>query len=57
VGSTYWTTEVTQAIQSGKTALQKYLVKCSTQIIKIVDLVRGKLNTQNRITLGDIPEF
>ncbi|XP_050309816.1 dynein axonemal heavy chain 7 [Anthonomus grandis grandis] len=52
VGSTFWTTEVTQAICAGGGALKTYLTKCNAQIMKIVDLVRGKLNTQNRITLG-----
>ncbi|ERL86097.1 hypothetical protein D910_03511 [Dendroctonus ponderosae] len=52
VGSTFWTSEVTQAIKDGPAVLKAYLAKCSNQITKIVDLVRGKLNTQNRITLG-----
>lgn len=53
VGCTYWTTEVTAAIVQGMDELKKYLVKCNNQILKIVDLVRGKLNLQNRITLGN----
>ncbi|CAG9863347.1 unnamed protein product [Phyllotreta striolata] len=52
VGSTFWTTEVTQAISQGPQALKDYLVKCNNQIAKIVDLVRGYLNLQNRISLG-----
>lgn len=38
----------------GMHAVKAYLVKCNIQISKIVDLVRGKLNTQNRITLGKL---
>lgn len=53
VGCTFWTTEVTAAIVVGLEELKKYLLKSNTQILKIVDLVRGKLNLQNRITLGN----
>lgn len=49
---TFWTNEVHEAIQAGKNAMKKYLEKSNLQIAKIVDLVRGKLSTQNRITLG-----
>lgn len=52
VGCTFWTTEVTVAINGGIDKLKAYLSKCNYQISKIVDLVRGKLSTQNRITLG-----
>ncbi|KAJ8915598.1 hypothetical protein NQ315_003378, partial [Exocentrus adspersus] len=52
VGCTFWTTEVTAAIMVGLEELKKYLIKSNNQILKIVDLVRGKLNLQNRITLG-----
>ncbi|KAJ8952271.1 hypothetical protein NQ318_007438 [Aromia moschata] len=52
VACTFWTTEVTDAISAGLEALAKYLDKCNVQISKIVDLVRGKLNLQNRISLG-----
>ncbi|CAH1117610.1 unnamed protein product [Phaedon cochleariae] len=52
VGCTFWTTEVTLAIGEGLDGMKKYLEKSIYQISKIVDLVRGKLNTQNRITLG-----
>lgn len=54
VAMTYWTTEVHNAIMSGLDAMQKYLEMCNIQISKIVDLVRGRLSTQNRITLGVI---
>lgn len=50
----YWTSEVTHAIGNGLDAMKTYLEKCNSQISKIVDIVRGKLNTQNRITLGII---
>ncbi|KAJ8926978.1 hypothetical protein NQ314_020603 [Rhamnusium bicolor] len=56
VGCTFWTTEVTIAINEGLGALRDYLKKCNAQIGKIVDLVRGKLNLQNRISLGGAPE-
>ncbi|CAH1130366.1 unnamed protein product [Ceutorhynchus assimilis] len=52
VGSTFWASEVTQAINESAQAMKTYLLKCNSQIAKIVDLVRGKLSTQNRITLG-----
>ena len=52
VAMTYWTTEVHAAIEDGLDALKQYLDKCNDQISKIVDLVRGKLSAQNRITLG-----
>jgi len=32
--------------------VQKYLRKCNSQIDEIVDLVRGKLTSGARITLG-----
>lgn len=50
VSSTYWTTEVHTAIR--KKAITRYKNQCNTQIEKIVELVRGKLSTQNRTTLG-----
>lgn len=53
---TYWTSEVHEAIETSLIALDNYLIKCNNQIMKIVDIVRGKLNTQNRITLGKIFE-
>lgn len=54
VGCTFWTSEVTQAIIKGLSSMNSYLGKVNYQISKIVDLVRGKLNAQNRITLGKI---
>lgn len=48
----FWTTEVHEAITVNVKAMAKYYEKCNFQISKIVDLVRGKLNLQNRITLG-----
>lgn len=52
IDMTYWTMEVHEAIKKGMPALVQYLEKSNFQISKIVDLVRGKLNLQNRITLG-----
>lgn len=48
---TFWTSEVTESIKRGLNQMSLYLDKCNHQISKVVDLVRGKLNTQNRITL------
>lgn len=52
VAMTYWTSEVHEAIRLGASGLIACLETCNGQISKIVDLVRGKLSTQNRITLG-----
>ena len=52
VATTYWTSEVHEAIRLGDSGLCACVGTCNDQISKIVDLVRGKLSTQNRITLG-----
>lgn len=52
VSSTYWTSEVHQAISLHPTGLKEYLNTCNSQIEKVVELVRGKLAIQTRITLG-----
>lgn len=52
VACTYWTTGVHESIQISTKALKGYLDLCNLQISKIVDLVRGPLKLQNRITLG-----
>ncbi|XP_065826535.1 dynein axonemal heavy chain 3-like isoform X2 [Oscarella lobularis] len=51
VGSTYWTTEVTNAITE-RGGLKRYLQQSNSQIDEIVELVRGKLPKMARITLG-----
>lgn len=50
---TYWTTFVHESILAGVDALGKYSKELNEQILDIVQLVRGKLTTQNRITLGN----
>lgn len=52
VSCTHWTTEVTKAILNYPRGLPRYLNKCKSQIDKIVQLVRGKLPLQTRLTLG-----
>ena len=46
----YWTRDVTDAIEHG--TLQACLDKSNRQIEQIVELVRGKLTSMARITLG-----
>lgn len=52
IAMTYWTSEVTEAINTGTQQMEETLSKSNYQISKIVDLVRGSLSLQNRITLG-----
>ncbi|CAH2067322.1 unnamed protein product, partial [Iphiclides podalirius] len=52
IAMTFWTSEVTEAIHKSISAMKAYWDKCNYQISKIVDLVRGELSLQNRITLG-----
>nr|XP_039250666.1 dynein heavy chain 3, axonemal-like [Styela clava] len=51
VSNVYWTSEVTQAIGT-KNGLQEYLKVCDSHIDDIIHLVRGKLTTMARVTLG-----
>lgn len=53
ISSTYWTTEMTQAIKQHPIGLPAYLNKCNEQVKKIVELVRGVLSVQTRLTLGN----
>ena len=48
----YWTTLIHESIRKGPESLKAYLQKNNEQIDDIVTLVRGKLNKQNRTTLG-----
>ncbi|KAL3321293.1 Dynein heavy chain 3, axonemal, partial [Cichlidogyrus casuarinus] len=50
VSTVFWTQDVEQAI--GDNSLGAYLTKCNKQIENIVALVRGRLTTGQRITLG-----
>ncbi|XP_075991785.1 dynein heavy chain at 36C [Anticarsia gemmatalis] len=52
IAMTFWTSEVTDAIHISIPAMRQYWDKCNYQISKIVNLVRGELSLQNRITLG-----
>lgn len=52
VSQKYWTTYVNESILKGPEALKEYLETNNKQIDDIVSLVRGKLNKQNRTTLG-----
>ncbi|CAG5132944.1 unnamed protein product, partial [Candidula unifasciata] len=47
----FWTTEVTEAMKS-EGGLKIYLDRCNRQIDQIVELVRGKLESGARVTLG-----
>ncbi|CAG7816608.1 unnamed protein product [Allacma fusca] len=48
--SIFWTMDVTEAIQNN--TMKNYLSLSNSQIDEIVGIVRGKLETGNRITLG-----
>uniref|UniRef100_A0A8D8RNY4 Dynein heavy chain 7, axonemal n=2 Tax=Cacopsylla melanoneura TaxID=428564 RepID=A0A8D8RNY4_9HEMI len=53
VGSAYWTSDVHNAIRKHPQGLVDYRDICNAQINKIVEIVRGKLPPQTRITLGE----
>ncbi|XP_037628190.1 dynein heavy chain 12, axonemal [Sebastes umbrosus] len=48
----FWTSEVHEAIRSGADGLKNYYKQLQSQLKDIVELVRGKLPKQTRITLG-----
>ena len=52
VSQKYWTAYVNESILKGPAELKAYLETNNKQIDDIVSLVRGKLNKQNRTTLG-----
>lgn len=54
ISLTYWTYYITECFlsESPKNSLKTYLQTNVEQIERIVDLVRGELSGQNRITLG-----
>uniref|UniRef100_A0A094ZX25 Dynein heavy chain 7, axonemal n=1 Tax=Schistosoma haematobium TaxID=6185 RepID=A0A094ZX25_SCHHA len=52
VSQIYWTYEVHESLIYGIKGLENYYKKLDQQMNAIVKLVRGKLNAQQRITLG-----
>ena len=52
VSQIYWTAEVHDAVIRGLKSLKAYYNILNKQLAGIVDLVRGKLNKQVRVTLG-----
>ncbi|XP_029012096.1 dynein axonemal heavy chain 12 [Betta splendens] len=48
----FWTSEVHEAIRAGADGLKNYYEQLQSQLNDIVELVRGKLPKQTRITLG-----
>ncbi|KAM8863638.1 dynein axonemal heavy chain 12 [Spinachia spinachia] len=48
----FWTLEVHEAIRAGPDGLKNYSEQLKNQLSDIVELVRGKLPQQTRITLG-----
>ncbi|XP_054991966.1 LOW QUALITY PROTEIN: dynein axonemal heavy chain 12 [Sorex araneus] len=52
VSQMFWTSETQEVIRSGAEKLKKYYKELQSQLNDIVELVRGKLSKQTRITLG-----
>ncbi|KAF4799422.1 Dynein heavy chain 7, axonemal [Turdus rufiventris] len=52
VSQMYWTSEVHEALHKGPKGLKDYYDTLQLQLNDIVELVRGKLSKQTRITLG-----
>jgi len=48
----YWTAEVHECFKDGEASLKNYLKKLNQQITNLVNLVRGNLTKQQRISLG-----
>jgi len=51
VSQKYWTAFVHESVRGGMPAMTEYLRVNNDQIEEIVKIVRGKLSTQNRVTL------
>ena len=52
VTAVFWTRQVTEAISDGTRAVGKYEERCTSDLMKIVDRVRGELTSLQRKTLG-----
>ncbi|XP_029397555.1 dynein heavy chain 12, axonemal [Mus pahari] len=52
VSQMFWTSETQEIISAGTEGLKKYYKELQYQLNDIVELVRGKLSKQTRITLG-----
>lgn len=52
ISKLYWTADVTEALSKTLNDLKDYVDICTHELNEIVKLVRGKLSTQNRVTLG-----
>ncbi|XP_017763577.1 PREDICTED: dynein heavy chain 7, axonemal-like [Eufriesea mexicana] len=51
ISKLYWTADITKALSTCLKDLKDYVDICTHELNEIVKLVRGKLSTQNRVTL------
>ena len=52
VSKLYWTADITDKLSKNSKNLRDYIETCTYELNEIVKLVRGKLSSQNRTTLG-----
>ncbi|GLC60993.1 hypothetical protein PLESTB_001703700 [Pleodorina starrii] len=52
VTAIFWTSGVEKALKDGGDSLREYESQCTSDLLKIVDLVRGELTNLQRATLG-----
>jgi len=52
ISKLYWTADITDKLPKEPENLKAYIEVCTHELNEIVTLVRGKLSTQNRTTLG-----
>ena len=57
ISQLYWTADITKAFPKGSDGLKEYIDISNEELNQIIILVRGKLSTQNRTTLGNFRNY
>lgn len=54
ISQLYWTADITKSFPTAPKGLKEYVDLCNEELNETIVLVRGKLSTQNRTTLGKL---